>query len=79
MTQARQQKTLEQVEDEIADISDLDCELKGHPGRVCLRVIYTTKFSSYEADQYLENLIKNDGFMIEYMEGFSVFRSEPKQ
>ena len=79
MTQATQQKTLEQVESDVKDIEDLSVVWYDGSDRQSLHVEYDTRHSSYEADTYLEQLIMEHGFFIEYMRGFRVFRSDSKQ
>jgi len=60
--------------DTVRDNDHLVHRVKDRPDYIILIVEYDTDYSSFEADQIVEDLIKNYEFCIEYQDGVRVFR-----
>jgi len=77
---ATQQKTLEQIQDEIAEIDHLEAEYHDLAHAYMLEVRYKHDHSSYSADTYMTELISKQGFQIQNSTyGLLVFRTRSKE
>ena len=77
---ATQQKTLEQIQDEIAAMPLLQAEYHEAAHAYMLEVRYKRDHSSYAADTYMTELISKQGFQIQNSpNGLLLFRTRSKQ